>query len=217
MIFNNPSASIPETLNTDDFILRPLNESYADLDYEAYMASPTVIHLHSAGRWHLQGYTLEENQRQTATHWAEHQARRSFAFTLLLPDETRSLGCVYFNPLQNFIERLGINENPLNNTFQAHVYSPVPLGRGESRIAFEEWGAEAMVTFWVREEEQESEVPDKVVQSVEQWLQDEWDFNGHLWRIRQEETRSNLALERAGLRGRYGIEVEGIGHYGFFV
>jgi hypothetical protein len=218
MIFNNPTASIPETLPTDDFLLRPLNELSADLDYEAYMASPTIIHLHSAGRWQVQGYTLEENQRQTAAHWADHQARRSFAFILLSPDETRSLGCVYFNPLQDFLKRTGIIENPSNHTFQAHVLSNVPSGRGEQETPTPalQWGVEAMITFWVREDEQEGEIPDKVVHSVEQWLQKEWDFNGHLWRIREEETRSNLALERAGLRGRYGIEVEGIGRYGFF-
>lgn len=205
MLFNNPSATIPETLQTDRFMVHPLNETYAAVDYEAYMASPNVIRLHSAGRWQVEGYTLEENQFQATAHGQDHQARRSFAFILLAPDETRSLGCIYFNPLRDFLERV---EREKRGGATIASLSP-PL----QEIADV---AEAMVTFWVREDEQEGELPEKVVSGIEQWVRNEWTFEGHLWRIRQEETRSNLALERVGLQGRYGIEVEGIGRYGFF-
>ncbi len=194
MIFGNESAPMPEELRTDWFIARPLTKAYAELDYEAYIASRNVIEEHSAGRWQTEGYTLEDNRREAAAHEVEHAARRSLAFILLSPDERKSLGCVYFNPLQAFLNR-----------------AVKPGWGAESGVT-----EEAIVSFWVRGDEQEGEMPDVVVREVEKWLRDEWNFEGHLWRIREQETRSQLVLKRAGLRGRYAIDVEGIGRYGFF-
>jgi RimJ/RimL family protein N-acetyltransferase len=194
MIFNNPSASIPQELRTDWFIARPLTEEYAEIDYEAYMASPNVIPVHGAGRWQVEGFTLEENRRLVADHTTDHATHRRFAFILLSPDETRSVGCVYFNPLQEFLDRA------------------ITKGWG----AANDKAKEAMVTFWMREDEQEGELPDIVVRSVETWLHQEWQFKGHFWRIRNEEIRSMVAMEQAGLERRFGVAVDKIGRYNFW-
>lgn len=191
MLFNNEQITVPKALYTEWFTARPLSATYADIDYEAYMASPTVIGVHSAGRWQTEGYTLEENRRQATQHAADHAAHRSFAFILLSPDESRSLGCFYINPLQPFLDRV--------------------ISRG--------WGVangvphEAMITFWLREEAEESDFPDHMVREVQQWLVQSWQMAGHLWRIRPQEHRSLLALERAGLEWHTGIATDPIGRY----
>jgi hypothetical protein len=194
MIFGNTSATIPEELRTDWFIARPLSEIYAELDYEAYMTSWNVIGSHNAGRWQTEGYTLEENRRQIVAHEVEHTSRRSLAFILLSPDERRSLGCIYMNPLQELLDRIIVKG------------WGVSTGRPQ----------EAMVTFWVREVEQESDLPDHVVREVEAWLQQEWEFAGYVWRVRNEERRSILAMEQAGLEWQFGVAIDRTGRYNFW-
>jgi len=42
--------------------------------------------------------TLEENLVDLGWHQKEFELRRSFAYTVVLPDESRVLGCVYLYP-----------------------------------------------------------------------------------------------------------------------
>ena len=42
--------------------------------------------------------TLEENLVDLGWHQKEFELRRSFAYTVVAPDESRVLGCVYLNP-----------------------------------------------------------------------------------------------------------------------
>ncbi len=179
---------IPSHLRTPDFTLHPLTPRYAAIDYEAYIASPNVIDLHSVGRWQIEGYTLEENQRATAWHAAAHQRRESFAFILLTPDETRGLGCVYFNPL---LPRLINQADAIATDINDHT---------------------TMVTFWIREGE-EKRLSFPVVQVVEAWLHQEWHFSGHYWRVNQQETASIHALAAAGLTLQFSIGEQPLYHF----
>jgi hypothetical protein len=191
--FHPTSPPIPTTLHTPLFTIRPLTDVYAAQDYEAYRASPTVIALHSAGRWQVEGFTLAQNVALARQHATDHAAQRNFAFILLTPDEQKSLGCFYINPLQPFLAR---------------VAPALPRTPAMS--------ADASVTFWLREDEQAGTLPDNAVQTIETWLREAWHFNGHLWRVRDVETRSILALRRAALTERFTLDVEGIGQYRFF-
>jgi hypothetical protein len=44
------------------------------------------------------GLTLEQNLIDLGWHQKEFQLRRSFAYTVVAPDESRVLGCVYVDP-----------------------------------------------------------------------------------------------------------------------
>lgn len=50
------------------------------------------------GRSWPQGLTLEQNLIDLGWHQKEFQKRRSFAYTVVKPDETQVLGCVYIQP-----------------------------------------------------------------------------------------------------------------------
>lgn len=193
MSFYPTSHPLPTTLHTPRFTIVPLTDAYAAQDYEAYMASPNVIALHSAGRWEVEGFTLAQNTELTRRHAADHTAQRNFAFILLTPDEQKSLGCFYINPLHSFLAR---------------VAPTLPRTPAMS--------ANASVTFWLRDDEQEGTLPDDAVRIIETWLREAWHFNGHLWRVRDVETRSILALHRAALTERFALDVDGIGQYRFF-
>ena len=44
-------APVPQRLTAHDFTAVPLTSELAELDFEAYAASPDVIRAHSDGRW----------------------------------------------------------------------------------------------------------------------------------------------------------------------
>jgi hypothetical protein len=47
------------------------------------------------------GLTLEQNLVDLGWHEKEFQLRRSFAYTVVAPDESRVLGCVYLDPSED--------------------------------------------------------------------------------------------------------------------
>jgi hypothetical protein len=89
---------VPERLETDEFRLRMLTVHDVVKDFDAVMTS--VDHCQSVwpgGRW-PEGLTLEQNLIDLGWHQKEFQTRRSFAYTVVDPAESRVLGCVYVEP-----------------------------------------------------------------------------------------------------------------------
>ena len=169
------NAAVPSHLMHEAFVATPLTTDLVALDYAAYMASPEVISVHSDGRWPVDGFTLEENGKQAAKHQADHEAHRAFAFLLLDPSRRKSLGCLYLNPLHDYLRRVGADLETLTR-FPA---------------------ASAMVTFWLRHDHQElAEVVEKAVNA---WLLNAWPLKGHLFRLLPNEHASRMALERLQL------------------
>ena len=67
-------------------------------DYDAVMSS--VEHLKNiwpGSGWPI-GLTLEQNLIDLGWHQKEFQRRRSFAYTVVTPDESRVIGCAYIDP-----------------------------------------------------------------------------------------------------------------------
>ena len=89
---------VPESLEGEDFRLRMLTVNDVVKDYVAVMSS--VDHLRTVlprGTWPV-GLTLEQNLVDLGWHQKEFQTRRSFAYTVVAPDESQVLGCVYIDP-----------------------------------------------------------------------------------------------------------------------
>lgn len=90
--------TVPSVLETVEFRLRMLTVNDVVRDYDAVITS--VEHLKNVwpgGQW-PEGLTLEQNLIDLGWHQKEFQVRRSFAYTVVKPDESRVLGCVYINP-----------------------------------------------------------------------------------------------------------------------
>jgi hypothetical protein len=89
---------VPKSLETADFRLRMLTVNDVVKDYEAVMSS--VDHCKTVwpgSKWPT-GLTLEQNLIDLGWHQKEFQTRRSFAYTVVRPDESKVLGCVYILP-----------------------------------------------------------------------------------------------------------------------
>lgn len=173
-------APVPQRLTAHDFTAVPLTSELAELDFEAYAASPDVIRAHSDGRWPVEGFTLADNLRLVAKHEADHDAHRAFTFTLLSPSLEVAVGCLYLNPLPAYLIRAGASDE---------VLAEVPAEA-------------AMVTFWVRQDRQGGELPVAVCRAVDDWLRRDWPLRRHLFRVLPAETTSRAALEQVGLKPR---------------
>ena len=90
--------AVPETLETDEFRLRMLTVNDVVKDYDAVMSSFDHCRtIWPGGTW-PEDLTLEQNLIDLGWHQKEFQTRRSFAYTVVDPSESRVLGCVYIEP-----------------------------------------------------------------------------------------------------------------------
>ena len=89
---------IPTGFETANFRVRPITVADAEKDYAAVMESIGLIHAALLGdRWPTDSFTLEQNRKDLAKKERRFEARKSFTFTVVSPDEDRVLGCVYIN------------------------------------------------------------------------------------------------------------------------
>jgi hypothetical protein len=97
--FVDESFEVPEGLVTEDFRLRMLSVNDVVKDFEAVMASKAnLLRLFPGGSDWPEGLTLEANLVDLGWHQKEFQIRRSFTYTVVSPDGTKVLGCVYIHP-----------------------------------------------------------------------------------------------------------------------
>lgn len=89
---------VPDGLVHADFHLRMLAASDAEADYDAVMASQARLRAGSPHGWPRAGFTLKENLADLIRHEQEFHDRIAFAYTMVAPDDSEVLGCVYINP-----------------------------------------------------------------------------------------------------------------------
>lgn len=91
--------AVPARLETGEFVLRMLSVHDVVRDYDAVMGS--IGHLRGLmkpGSTWPEGLTVEDNLIDLGWHQREFTMRRSFAYTVVAPDEARCLGCCYIYP-----------------------------------------------------------------------------------------------------------------------
>lgn len=98
----------PTTLDTERVHLEPLGPEHAELDFEAFMSSREhlLATLHW-GSWPGEDATVESNRNDLERHAREFVDREGYAFTVLTPDQSRCVGCVYMNPVPTGPEGYG--------------------------------------------------------------------------------------------------------------
>lgn len=90
--------AIPATVETREFRLRMLTVNDVVKDFDAVVTSTAHLKSVFPGDDWPEGLTLEQNLIDLGWHQKEFQNRSSFAYTVVTPDESRVIGCVYINP-----------------------------------------------------------------------------------------------------------------------
>ncbi len=94
---------VPELLETEQFRVRMLTVNDVVKDYDAVMSSLKhlqEVFLENWG-WPSSDLTLEQDLIDLGWHQKEFQMRSSFAYTVVAPDESRVVGCIYIFPFGN--------------------------------------------------------------------------------------------------------------------
>ena len=101
-----PASFIPNTfepptlVETPTFIVKPLGPELVNVDYVAYMSS--IEHLQKtfsrSTSWPHENVSMTDAMVDMQNEERRFNARESFAYAVLTPDEAIELGCVYVYP-----------------------------------------------------------------------------------------------------------------------
>ena len=129
MPFVPADFEVPETLETREFRLRMLTVNDVVKDYDAVMTS--VNHLKTVwpgGDW-PEGLTFEQDLIDLGWHQKEFQRRRSFAYTVVTPSESKVTGCIYINPTSkrgyDAVVYLWARQSELASGLETRLYAAV--------------------------------------------------------------------------------------------
>jgi hypothetical protein len=173
MAFYPEGTAAPASLRTSLFLLRPLLATDVDLDCDAVMSSRAELRRWSQSTWPAEDFTRAENLDDLERHEREHRAGEAFTYTVLTPDGSRCLGCVYVAPLRREEEAL-----------------LGPAEAGERR---------ARVTFWVRASDVAHDLDLRLFETLRAWFARTWSFDRIIFTAAKDEARQQKLFRDAGL------------------
>ena len=179
-MFYPGDARVPDVLQTDEFLVRPLRASDVTLDYDAVISSRAELLLGSGGTWPREGFTLEENLADLQRHEQEHHDRVAFTYTIMNPAETQCLGCIYIVPLERLIRQ----------------------DEGSGQYLSDKTG---YVSFWVRTSRLTDHLDRRLLQALIPWFQNEWAFSHVIFIAQKIDERYIGLFEEMGLHFLYNL------------
>jgi hypothetical protein len=180
--------TVPDSLQTDAFVLRPITAADAELDYAAVMESREYLRAWEQSTWPEDDFTIEGNREDLAKleKWnAEHLA---FTYTVLDPTRTLCLGCVYIFPTNASL-------------FQKAQITSLQGARWDER--------EAAVYFWVRKSQREAQLDDVLLETLRNWIGTEWNLSGHVFVTNEQFEQQVQLLDATDLQRRFEIREDG--------
>lgn len=185
MVFNNDDFQAPAELRTDEFLLRPIRASDAELDYEAVMESKEFLRRWEQSSWPADDFTVDANREDLDKLERRHADGESFTYTVMNTTETQCLGCVYILPTTaRFFSRAQIT--PLDGA---------------------RWSAcEAAVFFWIRKARLVDELDRRLLDALGPWLAHDWRVEHYLIVTNEQVEQQVAMIEGAGLRLRFRLE-----------
>lgn len=186
MVFGNASATIPDRLLTNDFLIRPLAATDVELDYAAVMESKEFLRKWEQSSWPADDFTRAENLAHLERHEREHLKREAFTFTVMNPTETECLGCIYIYPL---------TARWLANA------KTTPLGATE-------WeNYEAVILFWIRQSRLAEGMDRTLLDILRPWFEQKWSFDGHLFMTHEQVEQQVSMFEGANLKLQFEVQL----------
>jgi hypothetical protein len=179
---------VPAVLRTAEFALRPIVAGDAELDYAAVMETREYLRLWRQSAWPQDDFTVEENRKDLAECEERHLAGRAFTYTVLSPDGTECLGCVYVYPTRaTFLARAAVT----------------PVG-GEA------WAdVEAVVFFWARLPQVQAGMDERLLAALRAWFTGQWKLTRVLYATSEPFTQQVDLLHSVGLKVKFELQEPG--------
>lgn len=182
MNFRDRGIEPIERLETDQMLLRPLRSTDAELDYEAVMESREFLRIWEQDTWPADDFTVEANVKDLEKHERDEESGVGYTYTVMTPDETECLGCVYtYSPTVNWIER--DPKTPIGD----HDWSSV----------------DAVTMFWIRLSRLDEGMDRTLLDLLRQWMDDAWPFENHVFMTNEDFHQQVEMIEAAGLERRF--------------
>jgi hypothetical protein len=125
----------------------------AEMDHAAVVETREYLRLWEQSTWPEDDFTVEANRQDLVDLEQRHAAHRAFTYTVLDPDCTDCLGCVYIFPT--------------SATFLAKS-TVTPVGD-------DEWAnVDAVIYFWARLSQMERGMDERLLAALRAWLNEEW-------------------------------------------
>jgi hypothetical protein len=170
----------PPALRTPEWLVRPIRTDDATLDHEAVMASKEMLRTWEQTGWPEDGFTVDENRRDLERLVARHNDGSAFTYTVLVPDESFCLGCVYIFPTD------------------FATYERASITRLQDEL---DWGDyDVAVHFWVRTSGLADGLDVRLLTELRGWLDREWSIDSPLFVTSERLEQQVGILEDAGLR-----------------
>ncbi len=182
MPFTVSTEPVPAELKTEEFALRPIVTGDTEMDYAAVMETREYLRLWRQSTWPEDDFTVEANRLDLIDLEERHAALRAFTYTVLDPDGTRCLGCVYVYPT--------------TATFLAKS-TVTPVGD-------DEWAdVDAVVFFWVRLPEMETGMDERLLAALRAWFKQEWKLEKTVYVTSEQFTQQVELIHRTDLNLKF--------------
>ena len=179
MIFGNEKITIPDGIVTNEFLIRPLLVTDVELDYAAVMESKEFLRKWDQSSWPADDFTVAGNLEDLQRAEHRHVNREAFTFTVMNPNGTECLGCIYIFP------------RTARWLSQAETTS----------IGDTDWvNYEAVVLFWIRQSRLAAAMDRQLLNILCQWFEKEWTFDGHLFLTNEQFEQQVAMFEEANLQ-----------------
>ncbi len=169
------TEKVPRFLETSEFVLEPLHPDHVVLDYDAVMSSKSFLRRWSYSDWPTDDFSLGDNREDLRRHSQEFFAQLAFTYTILSPDRSTCLGCIYLNPIESI--------QPVNDQ-ERNLLS--------SKSAF--------LRFWLRQTLQESARELSIFCTIAFWVKQEWKVNEILFSCNKQVPATIKMFHAAGLK-----------------
>lgn len=182
MPFTDSTEPVPAELKTDEFALRPIVADDTEMDYAAVMETREYLRLWRQSTWPEDDFTVEANRKDLIDLEQRHTAHRAFTYTVLDPDGTRCLGCVYVFPT--------------SATFLAKS-TVTPVGD-------DEWvDVDAVIFFWARLSQMASGMDKRLLAALRAWFKDGWKLEKTVYVTSEQFTQQVDLLDRTDLNLKF--------------
>lgn len=165
--------------------MQPLQKGNAALTYEAYLTNPDApIHRHGRGQSDVP-YTWRDHIERVEMAEQEHHNYKQFSFAVLSASQNKCLGCLHLTPLRPFLTRYHAPD---------HLFTTLSDNS-------------AMILFWLCRSLRDQPFIHQFITTLHQWLVHDWELDEHLFRVQSTDVTAVYALQNAGLRQHFALDV----------
>ena len=170
----------------DGFIVRPLVPTDVVADHDAVMSSREFLyHWEQDPPWPAADFSVEDNLADLERMDRAHRDGSRYTYTVMNPEESEALGCIYLIPSDDRIYR--------NAEVTSHDGTELS-------------SVDAMVSFWVRVSTWETGFERSVLAAVLGWLRDDWSLQRPVIVTNEALDHQIATIESLGLIRRFDFD-----------